>query len=172
MATVTSILSNDLVSNSRNTINTNFDNLNKQIYITYKSSVQGNNTTTLVADDHLKFSIGANEIWQFNFGIQLNGSAVADSKFQVVAPSVIGGGYNILGAGQTQLDGEAINGFATTSAQISLLDGSINFWNINGFILNGSQNGSVAVAWAQQTSTPSSVLSALPGSYLIAHKLN
>lgn len=164
MATVTSILSTDIVSDSRSTINTNFDNLNKQTQIVYKSTTQTTTTSVLTADTELSFLIGANEAWKMEMNLIGHADATSDLKYTFLVPAGANGYFtNDDALGQVPKMPSVMSTVSTT--------GSV-FGGINGIFINGSVAGTVGFYWAQNTSTPSSVISINQGSNIIAFKLN
>lgn len=160
MANTTSILSTDLVSDSRSVINNNF----AQKYIAYKSSSSSVINSVLVADESLSFPIQANEIWNIKGALVYTSATVADLKFMHTAP--------VGAVGYIKVDDSA--GTATLLSSVINVSGSGSaaFAGSNGIFINGPVAGSVDFYWAQQTNTDSSVTTLLQGSNIIATKLN
>lgn len=222
MSTLTSILSTDLVSDSRTTINTSFNTLNTDkvetsvllaSYMTsstvsgtydnrlpaatasmvlagtsntvavtpstlgviriVKSNVSSVFSNTLTADTDLRFNMGSNEVWQCKTVLISSVFTGADLQYSFSAPQGAAVRFtNVLDqqlyASNSILAG--ITGIGTIYTENG--DGIGNYHVIDATVIGGANPGSVAVLLSQNTNVPSSALSMLPGSHIIAHRLN
>jgi hypothetical protein len=177
MSTITALQSTDDGAASRAIINTNFTNLNtdkvetSSIVRAYKSTNETiNNSSTFQNDDHLFFSIAANEAWAFTifFIFTSEASAAADRnvKYRLVAPA----GANILMHGDWYQDaagdGEFFNPFVKQAFGGPERRADV----LTGHVINGSTGGTVNFQWAQNAANAFNT-TAHTGSYLIAHRL-
>jgi len=163
MATITSILSTDLISDSRDTINTNFANINADTpVLVYKSADETvNNSTTLQDDDELLFAVAANEVWAFKLIFNFNSGTTPDIKYAFSIP-----------AGAT-IDGYSLDvGSVNESSVINSSGGGANtrVAVLHANIINSTTAGNMQIQWAQNTQDASDT-TVLKGSYIIAHKL-
>lgn len=158
-----------------------------------------NNSSVLVADDTLKFAIGANEAWWISGkllfysptntpGIYLGFTGPAGATLiqidgtncTVVSPFMLAA-YN---SATPALDLIVLNAFTTLADPNSDPNTAVLFdrnsfsadkvcpVDFSGLIINGATSGTVNVAYAQQTPTAENTVPAKAGSTLIAHKLS
>jgi hypothetical protein len=126
-----------------------------------------NNSTTLVADDTLKFAVGANEVWAFTL-ITYWSSATASLKWAFSGPS-----------GATFRAGTDSGSFGTDPTTVDALNAEMSTWHasnpgcvpIHGFISTGATPGTVTFKFAQKAAIAEDT-KILEGSYLIAHKMS
>ena len=164
MAILTSILATDIVSSTRSVINTNFQNINEQTRVIYKSSNQSIATSVLTADMELNFPIAANEAWQVRLYMPFSAPTVPDMKYTFLVPTGATGYFADDDSAQT----------ANVPSAIGQLTGSSGdrVVGINGVFINNSVAGNIAFYWAQNTDTVSSVSTVYKGANIIATKLN
>ena len=118
------------------------------------------NSTTPQDDDHLFFSIGANETYTFYGFLSINGDAAGDVAYGFTVPS---GGLLRWGqhAGQTAAVGSGsltmnINSNNTSGATVgaaavgTAISTAVAFW---GIVENGSTAGTVQLQWAQRVAS-------------------
>ena len=166
MATLTSILATNIVSSTRSVINTNFQNLNAQTQIIYKSADQTSASSVLASDSHLVFPVGVNEVWGLEKVFLLyNAAAAPDIKVGWTVPAGTTMAWEVEGNYGSNVslasDTESMNGTGA-DAQFSL----------HGTIFVGSVAGNMTLRWAQNVNTASSIITLKQGSFIIAHKLN
>ena len=132
------------------------------------------NSTTLQDDDHLLFTVGANETWAFEFTIFAEATSAADVKTALTVP-----------AGAALIAGQIAEQFtsAATTPSTSLTSGAA-FLNggtsggvgvptcivIRGSVANGATAGNVTLQWAQNaaSATPAKVYA---GSYVVCRRV-
>jgi hypothetical protein len=167
MASIGTLGASDSGSTSRTTINTNFTNLNDQVKIIYKSADETvNNSTTLQDDDHLSFSIAANEAWAFHLCLFYRAATTPDVKYALTVPA--SATYQLFSVQQFQAvgDGAAITTAVANGSGASVTEGEM----ASGVVVNGANAGTVQLQWAQNTANASNT-KVLQGSYIIATKL-
>jgi len=131
--------------------------------VIYKSADETvNNSAVLQDDNHLSFSIGANEVWAFKWFLMYTSGATPDLKLKFSLPS--GATMNYM----TQFDFSSY----TEASTLVLPGGAGNplVETTHGIIFNASSAGTVQLQWAQNTATAVDS-KVLKGSYIIAHKL-
>ena len=104
-------------------------------------------STTLQNDDHLTFSIAANETWKGTIILPISANPSGGFKFDITAPSGASGSCAMFGGSNYTSGWVAIGtGFGAT-AIISNTTMAITF-----SVANGSTAGSVQLRWAQNAS--------------------
>lgn len=131
----------------------------------YKSSDETvNNSTVLQNDDHLSFSVSANERWAFSMFVFYDTNSTADINFGWTYPS----GTTIYWSN------DDFNQTASTQAQTIGLNGqgsgTVGIAGFNGIIYVSSTPGTIQLQWAQTIQNPSDT-KLLAGTYIIAHRL-
>jgi hypothetical protein len=137
-------------------------------------------SVTLAADDTLKFSIGANEVWFVQVRLIVNAANTAmDIKVGFSGPSGCTASWGAQGNQGSNLQGFgsstpgstplAINSIASTLS-LGTLAGTCG-QSIDGIFFNGATAGTVTLQWAQNTSD-AGALKLLAGSCLILTKLS
>lgn len=131
-----------------------------------------NNSNITVNDDTLYFSVAANEWWEFQYGLIVDSSAVADFNYEFVAPIAAVGAHSAqshtVGGGQTTV------WCAFDSTQVSYGNGAgspVLAAVGMGLIRNGANAGTLQLKWAQNTPEVSDT-KLVEGSYLIGRKLS
>ena len=123
-----------------------------------------NNSAVLQNDDELLFAVAANEIWEFEFWLRVNSSAVADIKIAVTAPTGSSAFFAKMG--------DVVTAEKTNGQAISLSCGGVNeHTKIRGLVVNGATAGNVQLQWAQDTAEVSNT-SVLLQSHGIAKRLS
>ena len=128
-----------------------------------------NNSTVLVADDVLKFDIGASEVWAFECGIYWT-SATASLKFDFTgpaSPTAVIFGYD---SADSNIAGtpEIVTAFETTLPNYHRATSA--FFAVKGVIQNGVNAGTVQLRIAQVAQVAEDT-KLLKGSYLIPRRL-
>ncbi len=122
------------------------------------------NNTTLQDDPDLQFSVGANETWTFRFVVQANANATPDIKFAVSAPA---GSTCSVGV----IDGEGAVAVGNLGCGVSsgIITGNTtaDVYEVVGTVQTGGTAGTVALQWAQNTTSASAVV-VYAGSFLTA----
>ena len=172
MTTVHSIAASDIVANTRSVLTTNFQNLNdgkietSVIQRVYKSQSQSVLNSVLTADDHLFFTMGANESWNMRLLMAYDSNTVPDIKYTFLAPAGTIGYFVADDAPQAANSPSVITVIVVPNANDQL-------GGINGIFINNSVAGNVSFYWAQNTdSSQSSVLTMYAGSNIIATRIN
>jgi len=106
-------------------------------------------SAVLQDDDHLTFSIAANEVWIYQLGLWVN-SGAGGFQIQITGPSGSSGislGYSSVGGVPTMrtsaVNATVVNAAATYTDQN---------WQFNGTMVNGATPGSCKLQWAQSAS--------------------
>ena len=166
MAQLTSILGTDTISSSRGVINNNFQSLNAQSQVIYKSSVQTTVSSVLVNDSELLVPIQANETLGVVLKLVGESGITPDFKYTFNAP---------IGTVGYFADDDAFSS-ATSVGGIRTISGpgpnTPFIGGINGVFINNSVAGTIQFQWAQNVNTVSSVTSVFKGSNIIVTKLN
>ncbi len=123
-----------------------------------------NGSTALQDDNHLFFTVGANETWSYRFVVQANSPVAAGIKFAVTAPS--GATCQVAFIDQQTAASESGIGCGTASTTMTGTAGN-EVYEIVGTIVNGANAGDVKLQWAQTNSVGSNT-TVLAGSYLTA----
>lgn len=182
MSAVTSILAADIVSSSRGTLNTNFQNLNADkvevasaaqvlastlstVAVTpsvlastdrwvFKNTDESTLTSVISADSVLRLNVGANEAWALQGAISFAaGNTVPDMKWGYTVPA--GTTFNCYDVYQG-------TSFKESSPSVFLTAFATDTTTIQlGTFIIGSVAGSITAVWAQNTHTPSSVATVL-----------
>lgn len=128
-------------------------------------------TTTLTADPHLSYAIGANENWVYEFSWVVDSAAAPDFKYQIDIPS------GAVGAG---VEERTIASSTNSHARIPRAAGSsLTVINVNTAwpmiitlkvgVDNGATAGNVALHWAQNTSDATNT-TVRAGGYMLGMK--
>jgi hypothetical protein len=133
----------------------------KRVYKSADETV--NNSGVMQNDDHLLFSIGANEVWAYEMLLLLNSGETPDFKFDFTYPS----GTVIRYVTQTSTT-SVVEGNATFT--ISGTTGNDRYVNSRGVITASSTAGTINLRWAQFSADPTDT-KVLAGSHIIAHRL-
>ena len=132
-----------------------------------------NNSSTFQSDDHLSFSIGANEVWVAQFHLYVITNSTADFKVSALTPS---------GASPTTMVTGAITGdkIHSTNPRLTGDDANVDVQIEGGdtklaltmavLVVNGGTAGTVYLRWAQNTATAVDT-KVLSGSLMVAHKI-
>ncbi len=124
-----------------------------------------NNSDTMQDDDHLVFTVGADEFWVFYVFIVIDGRQASDFKAQFSVPS--GGSYGCL---TNPIDAT----YEALQTGVMIWQFAANFANgalfIRGFYLGGGTAGSVRLQWAQNTAVEEDTI-LKTNSYIQAIKL-
>ena len=124
-------------------------------------------SAVLQDDDHLTFSIAANEVWIFQLSLWVNTGA-GGIQTQITGPAGSSGvtmGY-ISSAGTTTGKTAALNAVFNSNAA-TFTDQP---WRIEGTIVNGATPGTCRLQWAQSASNgTASTIKA--NSFLLAHRI-
>lgn len=143
----------------------------------YKSADESvNNSTTLQNDDHLAFSIAANEVWAFRAFLYFTiASGNPGIKWTFTVPASCTGFY-------TAIDGpQNIDSAAAIAAELTnIAIATTRAWGItgvtsdlvifDGVIINGANAGTIQFQWAQNSAVASN-LTLKAGSYLDLKRL-
>jgi hypothetical protein len=136
------------------------------IVVKYKSADETvNNSATLQNDDHLFFSIGANETWTFRFVLFANSGTTPDLKAAVSAPSGASCIYAAIDA-EAAVTTPQVTTCGTATALLSG-NGAYDVYEVVGTVVNGATAGTVTLQWAQNTATAANTIVAA-GSYMHA----
>jgi fibronectin-binding autotransporter adhesin len=113
-----------------------------------------NTGAVLQNDDHLQFSVGANENWTYRFIIQANAGTVPDIQFGVSGP--VGATCNY---GFIDPEGATSAGNFACGATTALVPGTgLNeIYEVAGSIRNGATPGIVNLRWAQNTANAANI---------------
>ena len=124
-----------------------------------------NSSTTLQNDDHLFFSVGANEEWTFRFVVSANVAASPDIKFAVTAPAGSVCRVAVVDPeGATSVSGLGCG----VSSGLIPGNGANDVYEVVGTVNSSGTAGNVQLQWAQNTSNAAAV-TVLAGSYLNAN---
>jgi hypothetical protein len=134
-------------------------------------------STTFQDDDDLKFSIGPNESWVFDFVCVVHGPTTADLKVQITGPSGVTGSAGTASLAFNVTDN---NGSATFAAA-SVVTNAFTFIGlggaskptmllIKGVAVNSVNAGTMTLQWAQNTSDPGAVVME-KNSYVLAQRV-
>ena len=143
------------------------------LFIVKSADESVTNSTTLQDDDHLLFPVGANETWNFEAALFVDGNS-GHIKYAIDVPS---GTLKIdirqwagTGVGNTPHEIVTVDNTATTTSFDINNTGTSSAY-INGLVTSGGTGGSVIIRWAQRSSngTPTYVRQ---NSYLKATRLN
>jgi len=142
-----------------------------KIYKTADETV--NDSSTLQNDNHLVFSIGANEKWSFELVLFYTSGTTPDIKFAITVPSgatlkwgpsqaLYGTSGTWVLTAITEVSGNSVAVAGQAAAVMCVV-----FW---GYVANSTNAGNVQLQWAQEVANASDT-KVLAGSHLIAHKL-
>lgn len=134
------------------------------------------NSTTLVNDDDLLFSIGANETWGFVFHMLCSGTTGGHIRFSLTFPSgavtpwgidglTTGGAASFIGF-DAPVSGSSLFGRQGTGASNTLS------YTIRGTCFNSITAGSVRLQFAQGTAVAAEVARMRKGSNLFAFRMD
>lgn len=123
-----------------------------------------NNSSTLQNDDHLKFSIAANENWTFRYVIKASSGSTPNLKFAVTAPSGASCSVDVIDAEGAVT---ASNLGCGVSSGTIVGNGTTDTYEIIGSITNSSTAGDVTLQWSQDTANNSDTI-IYSGSYVNA----
>lgn len=131
--------------------------------------------TTLQDDDHLKFPMLANEIWQFEFFLFVYiDTSTPDIKLALNGPAGLSNLNSWFGAVATDINnfkyGDIITAYEATHHPAWGNAPDPVFAIIKGTVKNGATPGDLVLRWAQfiSNATPTTIQQ---GSYLLANKL-
>jgi hypothetical protein len=133
------------------------------------SSTSRSSTTTRTADPDLTFEIGANETWIFELSVLISQHA---SSIQVSSQLTSPSGALISGRALTGRDGGVAGTtlFQSLNAP-SLISTRNGSHHITATVISSATAGTVAFAWAQETSNATASVVAL-GSYIQATRIS
>jgi len=133
-------------------------------------------STTQQNDDHLSFSIGANEVWVFEMFLSVSGGGGGFS-LSIGVPSGATIRYGTIGAGNSSTtdpsNAEAMNVRVVTDGTTGYFYeafGNPSAVFIRGTVVNGGTGGTVQLKWAQEASNASAT-TVHANSHLIAYKV-
>lgn len=134
------------------------------------------NSTTLVNDDDLLFSIGANETWGFIIFMLFSGTTGGDLKASLTFPSGAVTPWGRIGA-NTSIAYDGIGFDAPVSGSSNFGFGGNGAGNtmtsiIFGTCFNSITAGSVRLQFAQATAAPGEVARMRKGSNLFAYRMD
>lgn len=142
----------------------------------YKSADETvNNSTTLQNDDHLAFSIAANEVWAFRAFLYFTvASGDPGAKWTFTVPASCTGWY-LLNGPAANVDGAIVadqaGPVAIATTRTYGVTGLTSFLvAFDGVIVNGANAGTVQFQWAQNSAVASDLKLKL-GSYLDLKRL-
>jgi len=128
-----------------------------------------NNSAILQSDDHLYFSVGANEAWAFDMLLRVKSSTTADFQYSFAVPT--GGDvyttpvlYFDFDAAQTEA------GLAVWAPVIVPGAGALRRTHHRFLYIGGANAGTVQLQWAQAVAEVSDTI-VYANSYIIAHKI-
>jgi len=130
-----------------------------------------NNSAVLQNDDHLFWTVAANEVWEFYMALKITTGATPAFKFLFTVPTggaVIGwsagdiGVLTVVGSGLTGRDLTASTPISGAKADVWLV-----FWCQ---YVGGANAGTVQLQWAQATANASDTI-VRKNSFILAHKL-
>ena len=135
----------------------------------------GRIVTTFSDDDTLIFSIGANEVWAFEFVLRVDGSTTGDFSCKIVGPAGATGSIGSLrlstaAATSTTSPIQDDVGLNTSISHGTVGVGTPTRCTLRGIIVNSSTSGQVKLQWAQNTVDASNATRVLANSYLRAQK--
>lgn len=118
-------------------------------------NITRNNTTTLTNVTGAAFAIGANENWDFEFYIHLNGSsAAADYNFAVTFPAATTGQHYGLSKGPGALSTTTNGETSTAGGRVGLNGSAVDETVIlSGHVRNGANAGNIQLQVSQDTAT-------------------
>jgi len=135
---------------------------------------------TLQADDELTFPVAAGETWEFEFHVVLDGVTGADAKvglkfptsptqisYAIFGPDLGVSGASGVGIWRGGFTADAVGGLGIGTNAAS---GTPSIAFLKGFVVNGSNAGSVTLWWAQQV-TDATATKVKAGSYLTARRV-
>lgn len=176
MTALTSILSSDIVADSRSTINANFQNLandittNSSLFQTsYKTDTQTISSNfgiagSVMAVTGVGINVGANQSWNLRTTLYANVLANADAKFTFTAPAGATGGWtNTPGTATSAMFplGSIVGvNFGTSSVLLSFVTNVVNGSTPGSVFLGMAPNNTNADTWAE------------PGSNIVATRIN
>lgn len=109
-----------------------------------------NNSTTLQDDDHLFFSVGANEVWMFLAHLGYNPSNTAvDLKYTFAGPAGATGFFSDYTLQGTSTDGAHARKALGAEKVINSLTTAADAFAVWGVIKNGATAGTLNLRWAQ-----------------------
>lgn len=128
-----------------------------------KASTESVTSSTVLQDDNeLLFAIGANEIWEFEFYLRVDGATGGDFKAHVNGPAGVAGSFAVFGpqSGATTFDNHTV----LNEADVSIGGGSAptpgtlgaNLFVmvlVKGVVEAGATPGNVTLQWAQRASS-------------------
>lgn len=120
-------------------------------------------STALQDDDHLSFTMGANETWSYRFVLQANSPVAAGIKFAVTAPS--GATCQVSFIDQQTASSESNVGCGVASAVLTGT-GANEVYEVVGSVTTAATAGVVRLQWAQGTASGTTTV--LAGSNLNA----
>lgn len=128
------------------------------------------NSETLVNDNQLLFAVGANEIWEFELFLTLEGDNTAgDFKFNIVVPSGASGEF----INQLEADGagDKVPTAIGSNLVVDVTQVNKSMLVIRGIIVVSSTAGNVQLQWAQNSAADNDY-TIYENSCIIAHQLD
>lgn len=146
-----------------------------------------NNSTVLQNDDALLFALAANEVWDFELLLLVDGATGADIKIAFTVPALATVGWysyapqlaetgvpitNASGTAAVRFGGH-VTGSATSLSVGTMGTGGTNVTGIlvKGSVVNGANAGNLTLQWAQVTATGSDTI-VMAGSLLTARRVS
>jgi hypothetical protein len=137
------------------------DQFNATWHLIAKKTADESVTTSTVFqdDDHLVLALAANEVWQFQYMLIVQGSSSGDLKMQWTFPA--SGSFSAQatvepsagGAFSTQLQETTTSPTGSVITNIGGAGATIpRIIVVHGFIINASTAGNLTLQWAQNTS--------------------
>jgi hypothetical protein len=141
-----------------------------------KSATESVFNNTLQSDDHLKFTMAANETWIWEMQIRYSDESSTTANFKLAFNSPTGslGGISIaftpIGLGELAASLPTTDG-QYTDGGVTACEGSGAIVQAWGAIVNGSTAGDVQLRWAQNTTDGANATKVYKNSCLIAHRV-
>lgn len=110
-----------------------------------------NNSNALQDDDHLFFSILANQVWLVRYHLWVSSSAVADSKVDITVPAACDGKHG-------NPSGFPLGTALSTAVTINHSGAAAGYYEHWAIIRNGATAGTVQLRWAQATAEVSDTI--------------
>jgi hypothetical protein len=128
-------------------------------------------STTLQDDDHLFFSVGANEVWAVRLGMYMTASSTGHIKIGATFPAAttfsLGMPWSI---DASSVENRFLIMEATEVSDTLFLASGLNFFEeAAGVVVTAGTSGTFRIQWAQSSAAGTTTMK--KGSYLIGQKL-
>lgn len=133
-------------------------------------------STSLQNDDHLRFDVGASQIWVWECALFVSGSTVGDLQIAFTVPTgaTLNWHYHALAAAAAGPTGDLVSDGSTISGGAAANPVGVNTSQslviIKGYVSVGSTAGTVQLQWAQSTADATATQVRI-GSHLIARRI-